>query len=225
MELLRGQLELARGTAARQFGPLLSDVLKRDLDFAGALCLLLLATPIGILIALLVAMDGGPVFYRHCRVGRNGQLFRCLKFRTMVMDAEECLSEYLRLHPESVNEWQGEQKLTRDPRVTGIGSMLRKLSLDELPQLWNVLVGEMSLVGPRPVTEGELREKYGSQANLVTSIKPGLTGLWQISGRNDTVYQQRVAMDVSYVRSRTLLLDLLILLRTPRRVLAGTGAR
>jgi lipopolysaccharide/colanic/teichoic acid biosynthesis glycosyltransferase len=203
----------------------LTESIRRGVDIIVASGLLLLIVPVGILIALLVAMDGGPVFYRHRRIGWHGKPFGCLKFRTMLPDAEVCLSEYLRFNPEFLAEWRGERKLARDPRVTGIGNLLRKFSLDEFPQLWNVLVGEMSLVGPRPVTEGELSEKYGAHANLITSVKPGLTGLWQVNGRNDTDYQQRIALDVAYVRSRTLLLDFQILLRTPRQILAATGAR
>jgi exopolysaccharide production protein ExoY len=198
---------------------------KRDVDFVCAGFLLLLVLPLSLLIASLVAIDGGPVFYRHQRVGQNGEAFGCWKFRTMVMDAEQCLSEYLRFHPEARAQWQSEQKLTPDPRVTGIGGILRKFSLDELPQLWNVVIGDMSLVGPRPVTQGELTEKYGTHAMLVTSVKPGVTGLWQISGRNDTGYDRRIALDIRYICQGNLLLDLLILARTPRSVLSGTGAR
>lgn len=209
----------------RRHAHLIDCLLKWQIDLVAACCLLVLLLPVFLAIAILVAMDGGPIFYRHRRVGRGGRPFDCWKFRTMVLDADVCLAEYLRFHPEAMVEWQSELKLARDPRVTSVGAMLRKLSLDELPQLWNVVIGDMSLVGPRPVTESELRDKYGSRARLVTTVKPGLTGLWQISGRNDIDYAQRIAMDISYVNSRNLALDLIILARTPRIIFAGTGAR
>jgi lipopolysaccharide/colanic/teichoic acid biosynthesis glycosyltransferase len=143
----------------------------------------------------------------------------------MVLNAEECLHEYLRHHPEALLEWERDHKLTVDPRITPLGAVLRRTSLDEIPQLINVLAGHMSLVGPRPVTDREMRERYGPYAAVVTSVRPGITGLWQVSGRNDIDYETRVLMDAQYVRQRTLLTDILILLRTVPAVLKCTGAR
>jgi lipopolysaccharide/colanic/teichoic acid biosynthesis glycosyltransferase len=134
-----------------------SKIIKRVIDIIGSLALLVLFSPLFLVVALMVSLDGGPVFYRHKRIGRDGKPFGCLKFRTMILGAEACLNEYLSYHPEQRREWEQDQKLAFDPRVTAIGNVLRRLSLDELPQLVNVLVGEMSLVGPRPVTEGELK--------------------------------------------------------------------
>ena len=172
----------------------------------------------------MVSLDGGPVFYRHKRIGRDGKPFGCLKFRTMILGAEACLNEYLSYHPEQRREWEQDQKLAFDLRVTAIGNVLRRLSLDELPQLVNVLVGEMSLVGPRPVTEGELKH-YGAAASAYLAVRPGLTGPWQVSGRNDVSYATRVAMDEAYVRNFSLWNDIVILLRTPGVVLSKKGAR
>lgn len=197
---------------------------KRLLDIVLASFLIFLTFPLLLGISLLVAMDGGPVLFKHHRIGRYGAGFGCLKFRTMILGAEECLDEYLSYHPEARAEWERDRKLTFDPRVTKIGRFLRISSLDELPQLLNVLRGEMSIVGPRPVTQEELAQ-YGGVAKLYRSVRPGITGLWQISGRNDTTYAARVSLDERYVRNWSLALDLGILLRTPVVVLARRGAR
>ncbi len=199
--------------------------LKYILDRVAAALLLFVLAPVFALVAVLVSMDGGPVVFSHRRVGRDGKAFGCLKFRTMVVGAEELLPEYLRLHPEAAEEWQREQKFASDPRITGVGKLLRRTSLDELPQLWNVLRGEMSLVGPRPVTRGEINTHYSRCAGVVTSVKPGLTGLWQVSGRNDVDYEKRVALDLRYVKSWSLLKDLRILVQTADVVLSRAGAR
>ena len=199
--------------------------LKYMLDRVAAVLLLVILAPVFALVAMLVGMDGGPIMFSHRRVGRDGKAFGCLKFRTMVVAAEELLPEYLRFHPEAAKEWQREQKLAFDPRVTGVGKLLRRTSLDELPQLWNVLRGEMSLVGPRPVTRGEINTHYARCAGAITSVKPGLTGLWQVSGRNDVDYEKRVALDLRYVESWSLLKDLRILVKTADVVLSRAGAR
>ena len=201
-----------------------SKIIKRVIDIIGSLALLVLFSPLFLIVALMVSLDGGPVFYRHKRIGRDGKPFGCLKFRTMILGAEACLNEYLSYHPEQRREWEQDQKLAFDPRVTAIGNVLRRLSLDELPQLVNVLVGEMSLVGPRPVTEGELKH-YGAAASAYLAVRPGLTGPWQVSGRNDVSYATRVAMDEAYVRNFRLWNDIVILLRTPGVVLSKKGAR
>ncbi len=201
-----------------------SKIIKRVIDIIGSLALLVLFSPLFLVVALMVSLDGGPVFYRHKRIGRDGKPFGCLKFRTMILGAEACLNEYLSYHPEQRREWEQDQKLVFDPRVTAIGNVLRRLSLDELPQLVNVLVGEMSLVGPRPVTEGELKH-YGAAASAYLAVRPGLTGPWQVCGRNDVSYATRVAMDEAYVRNFSLWNDIVILLRTPGVVLSKKGAR
>ena len=201
-----------------------SKIIKRVIDIIGSLALLVLFSPLFLVVALMVSLDGGPVFYRHKRIGRDGKPFGCLKFRTMILGAEACLNEYLSYHPEQRREWEQDQKLAFDPRVTAIGNVLRRLSLDELPQLVNVLVGEMSLVGPRPVTEGELKH-YGAAASAYLAVRPGLTGPWQVSGRNDVSYATRVAMDEAYVRNFSLWNDIVILLRMPGVVLSKKGAR
>jgi exopolysaccharide production protein ExoY len=199
--------------------------IKRSGDVVAASILLLLALPFLVAIALLIR-NGGPggVFYGHPRVGRDGRSFRCLKFRTMHQDADQRLADLLNSDPASAAEWSRTRKLDRDPRVSGIGSLLRKTSLDELPQLINVLRGEMSLVGPRPITRDEL-SRYGTSARHYLSVTPGVTGLWQVSGRNNLSYAERVRLDAAYARHWSLGGDLRILLRTPMAVLLRQGAR
>lgn len=200
------------------------DFIKRGFDLVVGSLLLFLAMPLFLVISVLVAMDGGPVFFRHQRVGRRHAPFGCWKFRTMIVDAEASLEEYLFHHPEAEAEWRCEHKLLHDPRITPIGRFLRNSSLDELPQLLNVIAGEMSLVGPRPVTAIELL-RYGSRAELYARVRPGITGLWQVSGRNDVGYDERVALDAHYVGSRHLAMDIAILYRTIGVVLSRKGAR
>jgi exopolysaccharide production protein ExoY len=198
--------------------------IKRLLDILIATTLLVLFLPLLSIITVLVALDGGPVLFGHRRVGRDLRPFHCLKFRTMMLGAEPCLDEYLIHHPQARDEWEADQKLNADPRVTSIGKILRRTSLDELPQLLNVIAGNMSLVGPRPITISEI-VRYGSDTNLYASVRPGLTGPWQISGRNDVGYAERVRLDASYVRNRNVLRDFLILTATPRVVLSRRGAK
>ncbi len=189
-----------------------------------AFLILLAASPLLAVVTLLVWHAGGPpIFFGHYRVGRDGRLFRCLKFRTMRVDAEQALARLLSTDPVARAEWQRNQKLARDPRITPIGRILRKTSLDELPQLINVLRGDMCFVGPRPVTPAELM-RYGAVRWHYVSVTPGITGLWQVSGRNRTTYDQRVALDKHYVETRNLWLDLVILARTVHVVLTGHGA-
>jgi undecaprenyl-phosphate galactose phosphotransferase len=196
---------------------------KRVLDVVGVIALGLIFAPLMLVIALLLSRHGGSVFYRHRRIGQGGAAFECLKFRTMVPDADRVLREVLERDPALKAEWVRDRKLKEDPRVTAVGRLLRRTSLDELPQLWNVLRGEMSLVGPRPVVREELL-RYGRSVGIYLAARPGITGLWQVTGRNDTDYHRRVQLDTYYVRNQSLLLDLYILLRTPRVVLGGTGA-
>jgi len=198
--------------------------LKRAMDVLGAGAMLFVLSPVFLLLALLVRADGGPAFFAHRRVGRDGEEFGCLKFRSMVIDSQARLEALLASDPAARAEWEATRKLKNDPRVTKIGRFLRATSLDELPQLLNVLRGEMSLVGPRPVIQSELDRFYGAAAFHYMSIRPGITGLWQVSGRSDTSYAQRVALDVAYVARPSLWQDIKILLRTPMAVLSRRGA-
>ncbi len=192
-------------------------------DIVMASLLTLAFLPIFILFSGLISRDGGSILFRHQRVGQGGRLFDCLKFRTMVPNAQQVLEAHLREHPEDAAEWQEHFKLRNDPRVTPIGRFLRSTSLDELPQLFNVLRGDMSLVGPRPVTEEEL-PYYGRDVMFYLETRPGITGLWQVSGRSDTSYAQRVMFDTWYVKNWTLWHDIAILAKTIPVVLARKGA-
>ncbi len=215
----RPSLDLAQPSAAAR------TVLKRGLDLALATLGLLLAAPLMLLIALAIRLaHGGPAIYRHRRVGRGGVAFDCLKFRTMGRDADRALALHLACSPAARSEWDATRKLRDDPRVLGrLGRFLRRSSLDELPQLWNVLRGEMSLVGPRPVVEEELAH-YAGQTRWYLAVRPGLTGPWQVGGRSDTSYAARVLLDVDYARNPSLRGDLRILLQTARVLLNGKGA-
>jgi Undecaprenyl-phosphate galactose phosphotransferase WbaP len=200
--------------------------IKRFFDFfVGIILLIVLALPI-IVISLLIKLSSkGPAIFAHDRVGRNGRPFKCYKFRTMYNDAEEKLRNILMSDQNLKEEWQKRRKLKDDPRITGIGRFLRSTSLDELPQIFNVLKGEMSLVGPRPVTEKEIDVHYKESAELCFSVPPGITGLWQVSGRSDTTYEERVSLDSWYVRNWNLWLDLIIMIKTIRVVIRSEGAR
>ncbi|MBL8507032.1 MAG: sugar transferase [Chitinimonas sp.] len=196
---------------------------KRLLDILLGLLALLLCAPVLLLLYGLLCLQGGRPLFGHVRVGRHGRTFHCYKFRTMYVDAEQRLADLLARDPEARRQWQQDFKLKQDPRVTPLGAFLRKSSLDELPQLWNVLRGQMSLVGPRPVVSEEL-PRYGEALASYLAVRPGITGLWQVSGRNDTSYAQRVALDAHYVRNWSLWLDISILLRTCLVVLNRRGA-
>jgi exopolysaccharide production protein ExoY len=198
-------------------------VAKRVLDVVGAVTLGLVFSPLILMIVFLMRKGSGSVIYRHRRVGRGGQMFSCLKFRTMVPNADQVLRELLERDPELQAEWVRDHKLRNDPRVTRLGRFLRRTSLDELPQLLNVLRGEMSLVGPRPVVREELL-RYGRNVGIYLAAKPGITGLWQVTGRNNTDYRRRVVLDTYYVRNQNLILDLYILVKTTGVVLGGDGA-
>jgi exopolysaccharide production protein ExoY len=195
---------------------------KRLFDIAVVLLILPFALPVMAVVALLVALDGGKPIFRHPRVGKNGRIFGCLKFRTMVLDSEAQLKKLLSEDPAAAEEWATTFKLRHDPRITRIGKIARKTSLDELPQLWNVLRGEMSLVGPRPVTEAEI-PLYGAAADAYHSVRPGVTGIWQVSGRNSLSFADRVALDRAYAAKPSFFEDLRILVMTVPAVLKVTG--
>jgi exopolysaccharide production protein ExoY len=199
-------------------------LISRSIDVLIASLALMFFLPLFILIALAIRIcDSGPVFFGHRRIGKDGQAFRCWKFRTMIVDAEARLEAVLRADPRAAREWADTQKLTSDPRVTAFGSFLRRSSLDELPQLFNVLRGEMSIVGPRPIVEAEA-ERYGQHFALYCLVRPGLTGLWQISGRSDVRYFERVLIDARYISSKSVLRDLRIIVLTVPSVLAARGS-
>lgn len=194
-------------------------VLKRTLDACGAFVLLVILSPIILIASLLVkAQDGGPVFHRRRVVGPKGE-FDAFKLRTMRVDADQILAR----DPELRREFEVSFKLKKDPRITPIGNFLRKSSLDELPQFWNVLKGEMSLVGPRMITPVEL-PKFGEAGWIYSCMRPGVTGYWQVQGRQNVSYEERVQMEEFYVRNWSLALDMKILIKTPLRVLRGAGA-
>ncbi len=197
---------------------------KRILDLLLTVVGGLLISPLLIALAILVKLDSsGPVFYGHRRLGAGGKHFRCWKFRTMHTSAEQLLDEFLQGNPNLRAEWEQNFKLRNDPRVTRIGRFLRKTSLDELPQLWNVLRGEMSLVGPRPIVDAEI-PKYGTVYDTYRRIRPGISGFWQVGGRSDTDYAERVRLDAYYVHNWSVWLDIVILARTLRIVILGRGA-
>jgi Undecaprenyl-phosphate galactose phosphotransferase WbaP len=217
-------LDVAHGLPQPALRGAQRQTLKRLMDLLGASALLVLLAPVCVVLALLVRLDGGRALYAHQRIGRGGKPFGCLKFRSMVMDSQERLDALLASDPTARAEWDATRKLKNDPRITWVGRLLRKTSLDELPQLINVLKGEMSLVGPRPVTQSELDQYYGAAAAHYAMVRPGITGLWQVSGRSDTSYRQRVELDVAYVSQPSLWADIRILLRTPVAVLTSRGA-
>jgi Undecaprenyl-phosphate galactose phosphotransferase WbaP len=201
----------------------ISRLVKRLFDLVVATTLVVVLAPVLLGIAVLVKLDGGPVFFGHKRLGKHGRTFRCWKYRTMVVNADEALRELLARDPEAAAEWQRDFKLRNDPRVTRYGSFLRKSCLDELPQLFNVLAGTMSLVGPRPIVAAEV-DRYGDKINAYNEVAPGMTGLWQVCRRDDIDYKARVYLDDWYVRNWTLWHDIAILFKTIPTVLKRTGA-
>ena len=225
-QLISGKL--IRAIARRGFQPVLlrerrrglslqglnGEFFKRLFDILLSLSVLILFAPVYLLLSLLIALSSpGPVFYVQERVGRNHKLFNCLKFRTMVENADEMLVEMMEASPHIRQEFQDNFKLKHDPRITWIGRFLRVTSLDEFPQFWNVLKGDMSVVGPRPLVVEELPQ-YGRHMNQILTIKPGITGLWQVSGRNDIPYPRRVQIDLYYVNAKNFWMDLWIVVKT-----------
>jgi lipopolysaccharide/colanic/teichoic acid biosynthesis glycosyltransferase len=223
-EAARGKYDAVPPAVIRGVRPVpekpLYDLCKRGLDVTVALLVLLVGLPVFVIVALLImATSPGPVLFKQRRLGRGGKVFWCYKFRTMVLDAEKQLEQNAVLR----QQYRESYKLQNDPRVTTIGAFLRKSSIDELPQCLNVLLGDMSLIGPRPIVPPEL-SKYGVYGEKLLAVKPGLSGLWQASGRSDTSYEERVQMDMTYIDSRCIRLDLLLLFRTVRAVLKRSGA-
>lgn len=198
-------------------------IMKRAMDLFIAAVALILLSPVFLCLILMITRDGGPAFYAQRRIGKNGKTFQCWKFRSMVLNADQVLADLLAKDPKTKAEWEKDFKLKDDPRITKIGHFLRKTSLDEIPQFYNVLRGEMSIVGPRPIVDAE-RAYYGDKFHYYLSVAPGITGLWQISGRNDVSYDQRVSMDCSYVQNWSNLKDMDIIIKTFGVVLKGKGA-
>ncbi len=197
--------------------------IKGAMDSLFALLGLSMLAPLFLVLVFLVRRDGGPAFYGQIRIGRNGRPFKCWKFRSMVPNANDVLKDLLERDPAARAEWARDFKLKNDPRITKIGNFLRKSSLDELPQLFNVLKGDMSIVGPRPIVYEE-QVYYGDHLGHYLSVRPGITGLWQVSGRNDVSYEQRVSLDRHYVENWSILTDLGIIVKTARVVLQRKGA-
>lgn len=212
--------------SAPAHAPLSADIplgkLILDKTFA-ALALIALAPVFGLIALMLKLRERGPVLYAHTRVGKDGRSFKCYKFRTMRSDGDRRLAWVFEIDPIARADWNATQKLERDPRVHPTGDMLRRTSLDELPQFWNVLLGDMSLVGPRPIVMDEAHH-YGRHFADYCSVRPGITGAWQVSGRSNTTYEERVALDLDYIRNATLADDLRILARTVAVVLRRDGA-
>jgi exopolysaccharide production protein ExoY len=200
------------------------EMLWRCFDIGVAATLLAVLLPFLLALSMLLfASDPGPVFFAHRRIGRSGRYFHCLKFRSMRMNGDAILRAHLAADATARREWAATHKLRYDPRVTPIGAVMRKLSLDEFPQLINVLRGHMSIVGPRPIVDAEV-PRYGRHFEHYCLVRPGLTGLWQTSGRNDTTYRQRVAMDVSYIARKSLALDTWLLFKTVPALVMSRGA-
>jgi exopolysaccharide production protein ExoY len=217
-------VEVPTGTPGRLRRLSADEVVTDAMNLVLALVALVFLAPVMLTVALAVFLqDGGPVVFSHRRIGRGGRYFHCFKFRSMAIDAEERLAELLAHDPMARAEWAQDHKLRNDPRVTRLGAFLRRTSLDELPQLFNVLRGEMSLVGPRPIVDAEV-VKYGRRFESYCAVKPGITGLWQVSGRNDTTYRARVALDCIYARQRSVLLDGMIIAATIPAVLMRRGS-
>ena len=222
-----GVLALAQPVAPRgaPVAPAPGAIANRVFDVAVALMSLIFFLPVLLVVAVSIALSGpGPIIFGHERIGKDGRIFRCLKFRTMVPDADARLAAVLNACADARLQWATDHKLMNDPRITWFGNFLRKSSLDELPQLFNVLRGEMSIVGPRPIVQAE-RDRYRRFIADYTAVRPGITGLWQVSGRNNTTYRRRVALDVAYARSKSLPLDLAILVRTVPAVIFARGSR
>ena len=221
---IRPETERAMFPNAFRIRSRIDSAICRSIDLVGAIVLLVFLAPLMLCLAAAIwVADPGPIIFRHRRIGRGGREFDCLKFRSMVVDADRRLKELLASDPSARRQWAVDHKLKNDPRITKIGIFLRKSSFDELPQLWNVVRGEMSLVGPRPIVLAEV-PRYGRFYIDYCRVSPGLTGLWQVSGRNNVSYRRRVALDVVYGRKASLKMDMFILLKTVPCIVFGYGA-
>ncbi len=198
---------------------------KRIFDIFFSLLALSFCIPVFIIVALAIRLNSkGKILFAQERIGRGGYSFKCLKFRTMYPDAEKRLHEILYNDPKLLSEWELKRKLKEDPRITPIGKFLRRTSLDELPQFWNVLKGDLSVVGPRPVVHEEIVKHFGLKAGKILSIRPGITGMWQVSGRSDLSYTHRIKLDEKYVDNRTLALDIKLIFKTIPKMINTKGA-
>lgn len=221
-EIASGPISASGGVSRRPRSGIYAAFGKRVCDLVFAFALLPILIPVIAVLWGLTRLDGGPGFFGHKRVGKDRRQFSCWKIRTMVPDAEAKLKQYLSDNPDAKAQWQRDFKLDNDPRITRLGNFLRKTSLDELPQIWNVIRGEMSFVGPRPVVQDELL-RYGEAEKYYLSVRPGITGLWQVSGRNDISYADRVRMDRIYASRYSMLQDTKIIAKTATVVLFPTG--
>lgn len=202
------------------------EIFKRIIDIIVSIIGIVILIPLTVVIwiANIIVKDSGPVFYVHERIGKNGKLFKLYKYRSMVVNADDKLSQYLAKNEDARIEYREYKKLQNDPRVTGVGDIIRKTSIDEFPQFINVLKGEMSLVGPRPYLPRE-QEDMGESYNEIIKVKPGLTGLWQVNGRSDTTFEYRMQIDQGYIATRTTMLDIKIIIRTILKVFKKEGAK
>lgn len=202
-----------------------NEAVKRTIDITGGLVGMIFLIPVTIIVAILnfVNKENGPIFYAQKRIGKDGKIFKMYKFRTMVVDADKKLNDILESNPELRKEWEENRKLKNDPRITRIGNFLRKTSIDEIPQFVNVLIGNLSLVGPRAVVYDEI-EKFGDYQKDVLSVKPGITGYWAANGRSDTSYDERVFMETKYARNCSVWMDIKIIFKTVISVIKGEGA-
>jgi Undecaprenyl-phosphate galactose phosphotransferase WbaP len=217
------QAELVLAPSSRRKEPV-GGLSKRGFDVTLALCAVIVFLPlIAVICILLKSRKDGPIVFKHTRIGFGGRPFACYKFRSMVANSEVVLDEYLRAHPAAREEWESTHKLKDDPRVTPFGRFLRTTSLDEIPQLFNIIAGDMSIVGPRPIVQAEVA-RYGKDFECYSAGRPGLTGLWQVSGRSDCSYPERVALDSRYVQEWSFWLDVKIIMKTVQTVLAREGS-
>ncbi|MFS2225180.1 sugar transferase [Pantoea sp. B65] len=205
------------------YSVLYSKFVKRLVDFILSAAAIFLLSPVLLYLTVHISLSGGSPIYGHLRIGKNGKPFKCYKFRTMRRDSDKVLKMILRVNSAAAHQWASEFKLKNDPRITRIGRLLRKTSLDELPQLFNVFMGNMSLIGPRPVTAVEI-SVYGRSKRHYFKCKPGISGLWQVSGRNDVSYSRRIALDTAYAKRRTFFLDIIIMIKTIFVIFGRKGA-
>ena len=220
------QVELTKQKEGQEQSiPFQHNAIKRLFDMAFSLASLTFGAPIFLLIAFLISLTSpGPIFFSHIRVGRGGKKIKCWKFRTMHVGADKILEKLLNKDPLLKQEWEKYYKLKNDPRITPLGQFLRKNSLDELPQFWNVLKGDLSIVGPRPCVQQEVKEKFGKKAHKILSLRPGITGIWQTSGRNNLNWNTRLQLDEKYVDTHSFMKDLQLIVKTVMIMFTSKGA-